>query len=113
MFRPRHDRLTYDIPVLHVPGNHDVRSGPEAFHGYVGESNWYFDLNGLRIIGLDNASGKFSPEAVAFARKTLTNKKICLVAFHMPPPIGRWGRGQTVMVDMSLARRNMALSLSR
>ncbi|MCG6534720.1 MAG: metallophosphoesterase [Syntrophales bacterium LBB04] len=78
------------IPILHLPGNHDVFWGPKTFRRYVGESNWYFDLGVFRIIGLDNATGRFSAEAVAFARKTLTSQKICLVAFHTPPPIGRW-----------------------
>ncbi len=71
-----------DIPIVHLPGNHDVRSGPEPYHQYVGEANWYFDLGDIRFIGLDNGSGKFTPEAVALARETLTNQKTCLVAFH-------------------------------
>ena len=75
---------------MHLPGNHDVRYGSETYRKYVGEPNWVFDLGGFRIIGLDNATGKFSEEAVAFARKTLTSQKLCLVAFHMPPAIGRW-----------------------
>ncbi len=79
-----------DIPILHVAGNHDVSSGSYAFHQYVGEPNWYFDVGDVRIIGLDNSDGKFSPEAVAFARRTITSQKRCLVAFHMPPPLGRW-----------------------
>lgn len=79
-----------DIPILHVSGNHDIRFGSGTFHKYVGESDWYFDLGGFRIIGLNNAKGKFSTETVEFARKTLTSEKICLVAFHMPPAIGQW-----------------------
>jgi 3',5'-cyclic AMP phosphodiesterase CpdA len=79
-----------DIPILHIPGNHDVRYGPEAYRQYMGELNWYFDWEDIRIIGLDNATGKFTAEAVAFARKTLTDQKICLLAFHTPPAIGRW-----------------------
>jgi 3',5'-cyclic AMP phosphodiesterase CpdA len=78
------------IPILHLPGNHDVFWGPKTFRRYVGESNWYFDLGVFRIIGLDNATGRFSAKAVAFARKILTSQKICLVAFHTPPPMGRW-----------------------
>ena len=81
---------SYDIPILHVPGNHDVRKGPDNFYRYVGKPNWYFDVGGFRIIGLDNASGKFSAETVEFARKTLTRYKTCLVAFHRPPPVERW-----------------------
>lgn len=86
----REQIASYDIPILHLPGNHDVLFGEKTFHTYIGESNWYFDLGGFRIIGLDNATGKFSVETVAFARKTITSQKICLVAFHMPPAIGRW-----------------------
>ena len=78
------------IPILHLPGNHDVRYGPEAYRHYVGEANWYIDLGDVRLIGLDNAAGKFSEEAVVFARKMLTDRKICLVAFHTPPAVGRW-----------------------
>lgn len=85
-----------DIPILHIPGNHDVRHGSENYRQYVGDLNWYFDLNGIRMIGLDNASGKFSADAVVLARKTLTRQKICLVTFHVPPAIGHWAaRGFT------------------
>ena len=79
-----------DIPILHIPGNHDVRYEQGVYRRYVGEPNWYFDLKGFRIMGLDNAAGKFSEEALAFARKNLTKQSICLVAFHVPPAIGRW-----------------------
>jgi 3',5'-cyclic AMP phosphodiesterase CpdA len=80
----------YDLPIVHVPGNHDVRKGPDRFSTHVGQPNWYFDIGGFRIIGLDNSSGTFSTEAVEFARRVLTKDKICLVAFHKPPPVGRW-----------------------
>ena len=79
-----------DIPMVHVPGNHDLRTGQDTYRQYVGEPNWSFDLGDVRFIGLDNGDGKFTPEAVALARKTLTNQKTCLVAFHYPPAIGRW-----------------------
>jgi 3',5'-cyclic AMP phosphodiesterase CpdA len=79
-----------DIPILHLPGNHDVRYGSETYRKYVGDLNWVLDLGGFRIIGLDNATGKFTPEAVTFARENLTSPKPCLVAFHIPPAIGRW-----------------------
>ena len=79
-----------DIPILHLPGNHDVRYGSETYRKYVGDLNWVFDLSDFRFVGLDNATGKFTAETVAFARKNLTNQKICLVAFHTPPAVGRW-----------------------
>lgn len=98
----------FDIPILHLSGNHDVLFGSETYRKYVGEPNWVFDLGGFRVIGLDNAAGKFTDRSVAFARENLTSQKICLVAFHIPPAVGRWsvhammddqkgGRGGEVM----------------
>lgn len=97
-----------DIPMVHLPGNHDLRYGSENYRQFVGELNWVFDLGGFRLIGLNNATGKFSEETVTFARKNLTLSKTCLVVFHVPPAIGRWkvhamiddskgGRGGEVM----------------
>jgi Icc-related predicted phosphoesterase len=82
--------ISFDIPILHIPGNHDVRRDGELFQKYVGPPNWYFDLNDIRVIGLDNATGRFSAETIAFARKTLADQKICLVAFHRPPAVEPW-----------------------
>ncbi|MBI4763122.1 MAG: metallophosphoesterase [Deltaproteobacteria bacterium] len=107
-----------DIPILHLPGNHDVRYGSEIYRQYVGDLNWFFDLGDFRFIGLDNATGKFTEETVAFARKKLTSQKICLVAFHRPPAIGRWtvhamiddqkgGRGAEVMALIQEAKVHM------
>ena len=79
-----------DIPMVHLPGNHDLRYGQDTYRQKVGEPNWYFDVGDTRFIGLDNGSGKFTPEAMALARETLTSQKTCLVAFHYPPAVGRW-----------------------
>jgi 3',5'-cyclic AMP phosphodiesterase CpdA len=78
------------VPIVHVPGNHDLRNGEAAYLKYVGAPNWFFDLGPVRFIGLDNGRGTFTPEALAMARKALTDQKICLPAFHYPPPVGRW-----------------------
>lgn len=80
----------FPIPILHVPGNHDARRGPDTYRNYVGDLNWYFDLGAYRIVGLDNAKGEFTRDAYAFARKNLTTRKVCFVAFHRPPAIGSW-----------------------
>jgi len=98
----------FSIPILHIPGNHDVRHDPASYRRFVGENNWSFDLGRWRIIGLDNGEGKFRNETVEFARERLTKEKVCLVAFHKPPAVGRWkvhamlndqkgGRGGEVM----------------
>jgi Icc-related predicted phosphoesterase len=80
----------YDIPILHIPGNHDVREGSAEYRRFVGETNWYFDYGNYRFIGLDNATGKFDDESIAFMKKTLTQTKVCLITFHKPPAIGHW-----------------------
>jgi 3',5'-cyclic AMP phosphodiesterase CpdA len=98
----------FNIPILHIPGNHDVRNGNAEYQKVVGERNWYFDYGNYRFIGLDNATGKFDDETIAFVKKTLSQTKICLVAFHKPPAMERWvvhamiddqngGRGGEVM----------------
>ena len=33
-----------NIPILHLPGNHDVRNGEDTYRRYVGGPNWSFDL---------------------------------------------------------------------
>ncbi len=98
----------FSIPILTIPGNHDVWHDPTNYRRFVGENNWSFDLGRWRFIGLDNSDGKFSHETVEFARERLTKEKVCLVAFHKPPAVGRWkvhamltdpkgGRGGEVM----------------
>lgn len=113
----------FDIPIVHVPGNHDIRNGGgENYRRYVGEPNWAFDLGRYRFVGLDNAAGKFSPEAVAFARKALIPEKTCLVAFHYPPAVGRWavhsmvddqqgGRGGEVLGLLEKKRSSWSFSV--
>jgi 3',5'-cyclic AMP phosphodiesterase CpdA len=105
----------YGIPILHIPGNHDQRNGNAEYRKFVGEPNWYFDYGNYRFIGLDNAAGKFDDASIAFAKKTLTQTKVCIVAFHKPPAMEPWtvhamindksgGRGGEVMELIKKAR---------
>jgi 3',5'-cyclic AMP phosphodiesterase CpdA len=80
----------YDVPLLNVAGNHDVKKGKGNFRAYVGEPNWYFDLGRYRFVALDNSTGVFTHDAVAFAKKHLAPDKDCSVFFHCPPPVDRW-----------------------
>jgi 3',5'-cyclic AMP phosphodiesterase CpdA len=80
----------FPIPILHVPGNHDVGHDSTNYRRFVGENNWFLDLGPWHVVGLDNSEGKFSQETVALARKWLSREKVCLVAFHKPPAVGRW-----------------------
>ncbi len=65
----------YGIPILHIPGNHDLRSGKDNYQRYIGETNWFFDYGNYRLIGLDNTLGKFDEKTLEFARNTLNKEK--------------------------------------
>jgi 3',5'-cyclic-AMP phosphodiesterase len=80
----------FDVPLLNVPGNHDIMSGKSVYQQYIGNLNWFFDYGSYRFVALDNASGAFTDDAVEFARKYITNDKTCFVFFHCPPPYDRW-----------------------
>ena len=80
----------FDIPLLNVAGNHDIMSGKSVYRNYIGELNWFFDYGSYRFVALDNSSGAFTDDAVAFAYKYITNEKPCFVFFHCPPPYERW-----------------------
>lgn len=78
------------IPIVHVPGNHDISNGRANYAKFFGPAVWYFDYGNYRFIGLDNAGGGFSAETIAFAQKALKTDKTCFVAFHKPPDMDRW-----------------------
>lgn len=81
---------TYDIPILSIVGNHDIISGPANYAKYFGSPEWTFEYGGIRIVGLDNANGKFSDADLAYAHDNLTKEKLCFAAFHRPPLVERW-----------------------
>jgi len=105
----------FRVPVMHVPGNHDIRGGYENYRHVVGSPDWSFDYGPYRFIGLDNAQGVFSAEALAFARKQLSTPKRCFLLFHDPPAVEPWtvhsmkpdaegGRGGEMMGLINAAR---------
>jgi len=80
----------YEVPILSVPGNHDIASGPENYTAYFGSSEWTFDYGGCRIVGLDNANGKFSEAGLSYAKAQLPTAGLCFAALHKPPYLARW-----------------------
>jgi 3',5'-cyclic AMP phosphodiesterase CpdA len=78
------------IPIVHIPGNHDVRSSKDNYVKSFGPLNWSFDYGVYRFVGLDNSTGSFTTEALAYAARMLQKDKTCLVAFHEPPDFDRW-----------------------
>lgn len=124
-------RALLKLPVVHVRGNHDIVSatGAQIYEKLVGPKDWAFDFGGCRIIGLDNATGRFSKESVSFLRGQLgldtstaagsaSNggaPRHKFVLFHEPPGVGRWkvhcmasdssgGRGGDVMSAIAQAK---------
>lgn len=101
---------SYDVPILSVPGNHDVSVGRVNYPLYFGAWEWRFDYDGIRIVGLDNANGKFSDADLGYAKDAFACSTSCFAAFHKPPLIERWkvhgmqpddqGSNMTPMLDL-------------
>jgi hypothetical protein len=57
------------FPILHIDGNHDVREeGVRISRAFFGETDFYFDRNGMRFVLLDDVHGD---ERFGFTRKQL------------------------------------------
>jgi hypothetical protein len=58
------------IPVLAVPGNHDIGPGDSiaTWTRWVGPPQWRADVRGWRIVGIDDALGTISPDSMDLLR---------------------------------------------
>ena len=86
------------VPYLYTLGNHDWHLSPlewsEAtrseyyprFHGLTGgnPSHQVLELDGVRLITLDNSTYQVSAEQVAFLRRELAVGQPCLLFIHIP-----------------------------
>ena len=68
------------VPVLAVPGNHDLDDAGSCttWTSWVGPPHWRLDLRGWRLLGLDDAAGPLTPASVALLRESAAS----------PPPRG-------------------------
>ncbi|MCG6903766.1 MAG: phosphodiesterase [Rhodobacter sp.] len=86
------------VPVLVIPGNHDLREplracfGDAAFMPPTGRINWVHDLCDLRIVGLDTmiegqGGGVVDSGTLEFLSDALaeSGEKPVLIAMHHPP----------------------------
>lgn len=78
------------LPCYLVPGNHDMYfsssgGGWSAYKGFGLPSSFSFAVGGLRVIGLDSASGTLGGEQMAWLEAELAAKTEahCLVFTHM------------------------------
>jgi predicted phosphodiesterase len=58
------------VPVIAVPGNHDVypQQTTEAWTRWVGPAQWRLDVRGWRILGIDDSLGPISDESMDLLR---------------------------------------------
>lgn len=72
------------IPWQSVPGNHDT---PDVFLQHVGTLNWWWDVGGYRLIGIDSEAINryaYDPQAMNALDAALTTEKPCIVFGHFP-----------------------------
>ena len=59
------------IPVIAVPGNHDVypSNTTVTWERWVGPAQWRVDVRGWRILGIDDSLGDLSPASMELLRR--------------------------------------------
>lgn len=79
-----HMRANMTIPWQVTPGNHD---SPDVFQRYVGSLNWWWDIGGYRLIGIDSEAINrypYEPGAMQALDAALTLDKPCIIFGHFP-----------------------------
>jgi hypothetical protein len=96
------DRAGIAVPTLVVPGNHDLQPsgvrdsepGRRLFEEKVGPRRWTALVAGLRLVGVDDATGPFPEEARAWVAGVLEadpGRPWLLVAHRAPRRLDREG----------------------
>lgn len=71
--------------MLTVPGNHDIKGGPERFEAAFGPREYSFDRGGLSFFTLDNAlASRWENDWLEAELKKVEGRKIVLF-LHVPP----------------------------
>lgn len=104
------DALPQGLPVLVVPGNHDLAApllDALGGHGFPATLNTTLDASGVRLVGLDSHidqhdEGALDPAALEYAREQLAGAEspVVLALHHPPVPVGhhvmdRFGLGNS------------------
>ncbi len=98
------------LPVLAIPGNHDLREPMRAAFGdlglfaQTGRLDWVRDVDGLRIVGIDtlvegSGGGAVDAATLGFLEDALATDGPVLLAMHHPPFVS----GIRFMDDIGLA----------
>lgn len=99
------------IPVVAVPGNHDVspHQTTEVWTRWVGPAEWRLDVRGWRILGIDDSLGPISDSSMALLRAAAKDAPPpcgTIVVSHRPlagrgeqPPGNRWEERARQLAD--------------
>jgi hypothetical protein len=76
------------VPLLAVPGNHDMRRANDAldlYEAWIGPRQWRLDAGAACLLGLDNAKGPLSaPSRALVAGAAARPGQALIVAAHQP-----------------------------
>ncbi len=76
------------IPLLAVPGNHDVdeQGSADTYVRWMGPTTWELDLDGWRILGLDDATGILTPASLELLERAASEPPArgLILAAHRP-----------------------------
>lgn len=79
-----HMQGNMSIPWQSTLGNHD---SPDVFQRYVGSLNWWWDVGGYRLIGIDSEAINLYPDwpqAMLALDAALSTDRPCIVFGHFP-----------------------------
>ncbi len=82
---------TVSLPMLTVIGNHDRRqtngtNGDRTlYRALFGDTDFFYDYNGWRFIGLDTSDHKLRPAQLEWLARTLKPGGRSLIFTHVPP----------------------------
>lgn len=99
-----------DLPILPIPGNHDLREPMRTcfkdlgIFAKAGRLNWVRDVDGLRIVGIDtliegSGGGVVDDATLDFLDEALATRGPVLLAMHHPP----FASGISFMDEIGLA----------
>lgn len=88
------------VPFFSIIGNHD-RSAPNGpadkseYRRAFGDTDFYFDYNGWRFIGLDSSDRRLTPEQIRWLQHVLSAPQRKIIFTHVPPAFlrGKFGGG--------------------
>ena len=75
------------VPIYHIPGNHDIQRGNDAYKTYMGAVNYSFCWNDDLFIMLDTANATISNDQIDWIKELAYTKSYnnLFMFMHVPP----------------------------